>query len=464
MVETATPEKVVKQWRRWWRVGTLFVVLIVPLYFNPFADFPFRSSRANLLGLVVVIMVVGTVLIGMSRWRGRRPEWTSERTLLYQSAWVQNRLALPLLLLTTVYALATVTSIAPRVSVSGAGDRPGMLSMIVLLLLFFLASMSLTGWLDVERLISAIIIGSVPVVLYGWVQYVGLDPLEWRMVHISPVHSTFAWGTFLGAYLAMVIPYTVARLISQWPDVGGRFGSYTIILVLQLLCLLFTLSRGAWLALLAGIIPFLPLVSRRVGKASQLAIMGVVLLVALAVVAIFLILSVRGELIFGRPLPLAPHFSRIRAETNQARLVTWETTLTLIPERWLLGYGPATYDLAYGKHFPPQQFPELYQLRLDDPHNLFLYLATAVGLLGLLVFCWLILSFYQQMLAALRSQKSNQMQKLSVAAVAGGATAYLVQAQFSTDEIALATLFWLFLAMSSAMVRMVASEEEAYLR
>src|SRR5207247_1946615 len=118
------------------------------------------------------------------------------------------------------------------------------------------------------RLITAALLSSLPVAFYGIMQHFGLDPITWstQAENIQERITSFAGNPiFLGAYLIMLVPFTIFRLVEQIHRLSRNsarkteaefnrgallhtFG-YAFLLCLQLLALLFTQSRGPWLGL-----------------------------------------------------------------------------------------------------------------------------------------------------------------------------------------------------------------------
>lgn len=406
------------------------MAFLLPLFFNPLAlDAPFEPGKVRLFQLIVLGMV------GVALWPGGgKARW-----------WRGNPLAVPVMVYGVIVGLATAVSIDIRASLWGDAYPHGALLTLAVLLFFFLLTTALQEQRQVEQLISVILIGSVPVSLYGIIQFLGLDPLVWSHDSVSPVHATLGRSLYLGGYLAMVIPFTLIRLIQHhFANQRRRQAAFGIILVLQVSCLFFTLARGAWLAFLGSMILFAVLLARR----RRFWLGGMVLFLIVGIVGLAVI-SQRGWTFFPM-LHAGSDLGRIRAFSDSARLSTWADGLLLIPGRWLLGYGPETYATAVDQHLGIITGP--YTRHLPDPHNLLLYLATAVGLPGLLAFLWMNGRFYALLLARFR-QTSRADTRLLLAAILSSTTAYLIQAQFNPDMITLSVLFWINLSTGIILVR-----------
>jgi len=435
--------------------GGLGVALFLPLCFNPFAMPPFEPAKVALFrGITFGMVIASTAAFFLNPQNGslsvRLRSWTETfrpRT--------NNPLALPVLIYAAAYALATVTSIDPRLSLWGARDNPqGAITALCVVVFFLLVANALRTGKQLDRMTTALLLGSVPVVVYGLSQYLGLDPLDWITDSVSPVLSTMGRSNFLGAYLAMVIPFTLARIVIRR---SGRAAlRYTLVLVLQVTCLLLTLARGAWLGFLGGSLVFLWLLARRWRSRALFAISVTALLIGS-----WLFASMNN---IGLPQRATqktdsvsqgagPSFAELRTASVEARIIIWKSTLSLIQARWLLGYGPETFAAAFSSHHPPElarfEGPDVI---VDDPHNLILDQLAAIGIVGLLAFLCVIVSFYRITLRTF-SRARDRPTEATLAAILGSATAFLIQAQFNPDVIVLVALFWLVLALGVVVHR-----------
>jgi putative inorganic carbon (HCO3(-)) transporter len=320
-----------------------------------------------------------------------------------------------------------------------------------MVLFFLLLASALRSSAQVDRLITALLVGSVPVAIYGWVQYFGLDPLDWSTTSLTPVHSTVGYSLFLGAYLVIVIPFTLSRILGGEADGRKRPFPYIFILVLQIMCLLFTLSRGAWLGLLGGSLLFLWLLAYRWRKRS-LIIFSVIVLIA----GSYLFISMNKGLVMP-PLSEQKGLSdalvvQARKVSNNERMMLWINTVPMISRRYFLGYGPETYSTAFWLYYPQESFPELARFHPWDPHNIILYHLTATGVLGLLAFLWVLARFYRNTLTALQ-RGADRRTEIMAAAILSSTTAFLIQAQFNPNAIVPMALFWLVLALGVSIYR-----------
>lgn len=421
--------------------GWLAAALAVPLAFNPLGGSGFELPKAALLRALVLLMGLAALVQFIEAWGERG------RSVL---RWPDTPLVWPALTFGLVLALATALSVNPRLGLWGSYERQqGLLTLAAYLALFLLTATRLRTRAQAERLWAVLVWGSAPVVAYGLVQAVGLDPLDWQTDAASSVLSTVGRANFLGSYLVLVVPLTLGRALG-----AGRRWPYGPLLAAQLLTLACTQARGAWVGVGTALVLF--------GLAWALATHERRL--ALAVLAVgMLAVGVVGALNWGDS-PLAsvaelPGLDRLGAlaatdaGSTAARLTTWRAALPLIMARPLLGYGPETMRPVFASVFPPQLV--YYQGRhvtVDRAHNLWLDLGMSAGLVGLIAFGALLVGFGRLAWRGLRSGSDgwSQIAWVAVVAAIGG---HLADLQFGFDLTASATVFWLTLGLSAALGR-----------
>jgi tetratricopeptide (TPR) repeat protein len=373
--------------------GWLMAAIVTPLSFNPYSNLVFEASKVPLLRSITVVMLatwlIKTLETGLPR------EKQNGRISL---ALLRAPLIVPVLLFAGVCLLSTVTSVVPRVSFWGSYDRrQGLYVVLCYIAIFFLMLETLRTRQQLERLLTAILLTSLPVSLYGIMQHYRLDPLVWSRSVIHRADSTLGNPIWVGAYLIMVIPLTVWQIARYFCLIHTKekrarlsvvlCGCYLLLLILQLICLLFTQSRGPVVGLMVGALFFLLLLAVLKGQRGMvLAVLGV----SVALIAILAILSLPHSPL--APLKGIPLISRLTNVSGALsfRSQIWQSAVDMITVdkiRAVIGYGPESMGLIFYQYMDPD-WPARIGLTqtIDRGHNETLDVWVTSGLIGLAVY------------------------------------------------------------------------------
>ena len=465
-------------------VGLPAIVLLVPLLVNPLGHRFYELPKVAFFRFAILLLLTAWAV---DRINLRGSSAGSLRKLLARP------LVLPALLFAFAYVLSTITSVAPHLSLWGSFIRVyGSYNVLCYALFFLLIILNLCTARQLEQLITVALLASLLVALYGVLQHSGFDPIFPQYDYSSRVVSTIGNPIFLGAYLIMVIPLAFGRLLVSLRALlgGGQFASsrrsmllevigYSSLLLLQLMCLLYTKARGPWFGLLGGALLFVVLVALRYGMKKLLLIT-----IAMGTVLIALLVALNLPNTPLKPFTESPYLSRLvfsdelaaGTGTGWVRLFIWQGTVELIksrpnvgftpdplrPLRLLIGYGPETMEVVFPQVYPPGlAYVEAREEVVDRAHNELLDFVVTIGVLGLLAFLLLVGSFFCYGLSLLRRTRDFKAQ-ITLIALLSAMFAHLVEAQFGillpSDEL----LLWLYLALVSAMyvTETAAAEEE----
>ncbi len=397
--------------------GWLMLAAGLPVFIAPWGRNPFELPKALLLWAVVAVMGAAWLTDRRRRAQFARPGSDGPNYVL----------GLTSLVFSATLILSTLFSVNPLQSAQGSYDRmQGTLTALCTLLLFLIIADCLCDTAHILRLLKTIAWGSAPVVIYGLLQAAGIDPLHWR-VEGSPAMSTLGRSNFLGAYLVMVLPFTLA---CAWQAQSHtRRAAYVALLGAQLMCLLATMARAAWLGMLAAGAVFILAVAWNRGH-HRLAVLGGIVSVIGLVAGLIALACVPGL-----------------TGSIGARATIWRVTGPLIAARPILGYGPETFGQVFTTVFPP----ELVYLQgraviVDRAHNLILDTLASTGLVGSLACMVLVGTVLTSAARALVKSQDRQVRLVLMAGVAASA-GHLVETQLSFPVTTTATLFWLTLGM-----------------
>ncbi len=234
--------------------GWLLGVTITPVLFNVYSSRVFEPDKLTTLRALSLVMAILWLVRFLEEWmHGKKP---------VKFSW-QTPMVLPALLTMGIYLISSIFSLVPYTSFIGSYQRlQGTYTLFGYLVIFFAILTSLRTREQLSRLMTVLILNSLPVSLYGIIQHNGLDPLPWAGDVQRRVASNMGNAIFVAAYLIMIVPLTGARIIQSFNDILSREESrltdifrtsaYIFLLAVQLLTIWYARSRGPWLGLLAG--------------------------------------------------------------------------------------------------------------------------------------------------------------------------------------------------------------------
>lgn len=369
--------------------GLTLTVAAIPLFMVPhYTTEPFEFNKAALLRTLAPLLVPAWAILLM-------------RTRRLDALGLPGPLAFAVAAYVLFSLLATLLSIAPRISLWGSHVRSFGTLTTLAGAFFFVASCSLHNGAAVFRLEGAILLASLPVSFYALLQVFGVDPLS-QAIQAHTASSFLGNPNFVAAYMVMVIPLTCSALLSElWSTrsklAGARVRAASLagMLLLQGTALWFSRGRGAALGLLAGMTLFVLL----------LAILTQRRRIVFAMVGA---LSLGGIVLLSSASPLASWIQHtLSSGTGYQRLLIWQSVEQLVfasPARLLIGYGPETLYMALNPYYPPEEISTQVLgpgTIWDRAHNSLLDTAASTGLLGVAATLWVAGAFLLKGLSGL---------------------------------------------------------------
>lgn len=218
--------------------GWLLALSLVPIYFNLLSSRHFEPDKATTLRAIVLVMASAWLIRALDGFGSRpaTPEAPAPDDAVaanpFAGLWRRLRefpLALPALVYALVFLIATAFSVVRGISFWGSYQRgQGAYTNLSYIALFALMAATLRTRAQFDRLVTVLLFASLPVSGYGLIQHFQLDPLPWKGDVISRVASTMGNSIFVAAYLIMVLPFALYRLIANIaavrnaPRDGGR--------------------------------------------------------------------------------------------------------------------------------------------------------------------------------------------------------------------------------------------------
>lgn len=248
----------------------------------------------------------------------------------------------------------------------------------------------------------------------------------------SRLSGTIGNPIFLAAYLFPHV-FLAGLLAERSYNDGKRFWPYALIAAFDLIVIILTETRGAFIAMIVSF----AVISVYVALETQNK------RIRHAVFVIWIILTLfAGAFWVTRANPLwqsVPILSRIARDGFHAenRLIAWRAGLTSFIEHPVTGVGWDNFYAAFNAHYDPRLlrsgFTETF---FDRPHNVFIQFLAETGIIGFIAYLFLLgCAFY-----------STRKNKWLFALLA----AYVVQNFFAFDSVSSYVIFFMVLAFTHA--------------
>lgn len=266
------------------------------------------------------------------------------------------------------------------------------------ILWFFIATNLVNSRSQLKNLTAGLIGIAAIVAFYGIYQYAVGAPIPSGWVDTAETgiytraFSFIGSPNVLGCFLTMIIPIALSQIIvaPKW----WQKTYYLVSTLAMIACLLFTLSRGAWLALVVAVSIFILLANARFLPLLFAFIAGIPALIPEVASRISYLFST----------------AYVSSSQKAGRLERWDTALAKINAHPLVGEGFGRFGGAVAARNIPDNF------YIDN-----FYLKTAVesGLLGLLALLWLLLSGLRLGFSTYQKLQDHYLRLLSAGILAG---------------------------------------------
>ena len=402
----------------------LVALAIIPVFFNPYTTRVFESDKTYLLRSIIIVMLAAWLI-------KKSIEGFSLDAPLKEK---NSRIILGLVLsLGIVYLISSTLSITPYFSFKGYFLREeGLYTLACYLVTFFIVLGNLREQNQLNRLLHTIILSATMVSVYGILQYFKIDTVAWAGGERTRVTTTLGGPIFAGAYLIMVIPLILARLMQYLTD-GFRKNPviiilYSLVLATNIYCMFLTKSRGPFVGLIISMFLYFILFVR-------FRQMKKLLLSVVAVTAIFITFLIILNIPQGPLSSLQKHLGRLANiyETEggggKVRILIWEGARDILkssPQRLVFGHGLESLFPLYHKYISSSFGRYEGSSIPDHSHNDTFDILITSGIMGLLTYLIIISLLIYYTFKRLGFFTSNYSKKLFFRSLAGGAILGLV--------------------------------------
>ncbi len=405
--------------------GVTVGLIGVPLAVLPIGANPFGPPKALALSVATALVAAGLAIspeLLAAPWRRLRAS---------RGAW-----ALAALLL--LGALSTCTSVAPRASLLGTyPSYQGYLATIAYALVT-LGAMAIYGRPGAEsRLGRMMTVALIVVCAYGAAQAFGADPL--KMAKLDPfdrVSSTLGNSSNLAVWLAIAIPLVFERArrdAARWWRVAAWIG-----FGMSLPVMLWTSSRGGWLAILVAAAVWLMFEASSWETGRRRLVLGAA---AGAVTAMVIV----GALVSPRIASRIVTSLNSEGGTVGWRLSAWRSSLRMTADNPVLGHGPNSFRWVFPPYREKGQYDGSAGPQIaEDAHNVFVNTAATLGVPAVIALGAAVVLAFAGFWSRRPRAPGTDLGSVALAASLAGAIGGL---QFHYVTMDTGVLFWLLLVL-----------------
>ncbi len=391
----------------------IFFIPFTLLIFDPNVLFPYITTKA------IIFRILITVSLSFVFYLFLLDKNPIEKLK-------SNYLFLSLVLFFLIYSLSGFLGLNPFRSFWGNAERmEGIWSLLFYVFYFFILYVLFTYDSKLKKTIfySFLIVSSLISII---------EIYQYFTLGAQRPSATLGNPTYIG-FFNLLMSFILLYFIFEEKNSLNKF-FYYLILFLNLFSLLTSETRGSLLGLISGIIAFsfYYLLFSKIEKTKKIKIFTLS----------FFTLLIFAFLVFYTPLASKlPGFNRLNETLKNPvsifpRIFAWKIFFDGFKSRPILGYGPETEPIVFFKFFDVKIY-EYEAAIFDRPHNKFVQILVNSGILGIISFFLIFLSFFYFLF------KNKDLNLLQKASLTGFVFAYLVQ-NFSLFDMQASYLVFFF--------------------
>jgi len=421
------------------------LALAVPVVFDPHTSDVFDLPKYTVV--VLGALVLAALFVVQTVRDGRPPMWRNG----------MHWLVIAFGLWTLVSALSSVNV---HLSVLGAhGSYDGLYSALAFVTITFAAAEAFDA-VDVPAVLGTLAFGAGSVAAYyGLVQIHDLETKggHWDFVHwikglpFHNVFSTLGNPNHLAGYIAIVLPTClIVGLRGRSRLVKAAVGLLVAVLIAELLQ---TAARGAWVATIASALVLVVALWPEIRRRPLVPALGAAVAV-LGATAIFILGG--AHYIGGK---ISDLFNSSGRSSVGQRFDMWSASLHIGLNHPITGTGPDSFVYVFPRYENASWVKNLgFTYAADGAHDIFMNTLADKGFVGLAILVALVAYVGLRGVGALRRLRAVERsggrgaedataKRMMLAAVTAGLVAYVVQAVFNVQQIALSFSWWLLLGL-----------------
>ena len=427
-------------WTKAIEISFIALIISTPLVFYPYLVRIFNPSKELAFNILVIIGLMF---------------WFLKMISQEEFKIIRNPLSIPIFAFMAICPLSLFWSNSTMVSLL---ELPLFLAGPIL---YFIIVNNIRNKHQINHLLTTLLIISILLGVYGIFQYQGIDFTFWKgNVARQQVFGLFGNVNYFAEYLIVPLPLAISLFFTT------RNRTHKILLLVGILAmggsLLFTFTRGSYLAIgISSIFMFfLFLASRGEGFIKENKKIFIFVLTLIILVTFLFVLPNplnKPSTVISKIKSRISVGQLIQGHNIKRRIAIWGFTTLIIKDKPILGSGLGTFkynSLNYqAKFFGQGENRFLYPYEIADKvHNEYLQLWAELGIIGLGIFLWFIIAYFNYGIKLLKKLKDEYRQGI-VIGLMGGVAAVLVDAVFGFPLHLPATivLFWLFIGLTISL-------------
>lgn len=401
------------------------LILSFTLICCPGFESPFLLVKATVLRVTAAVLLL---------------LWTVSCALSGKLKWRRTPLDLPLAGLLLTGIVSTVFSMNRLASLAGSVRSEGLWMMFIYALIYYLSAWYLGRdgrWLTALRLFA---LSSLAPALITGLQLVGVDFSGLFDRNVITYMGTFGNYPFYGYFLVLVLPvfaYLAWREKNKWLRAALIAGGAVNLAIIPL-----TGNRAATLGFLVMGAAFLVMLVLRSHRRRRVILVGL----ALMILVVIILFGAFWGTSYGEGLRSAIKFGS--DENIQGRFSLWRSTLRMIADRPLQGYGLESFPFDYQRYMEPivNEFGmrENSIFFWENPHNQALYMGVSLGVGGIIFYLLLYGVLFWWLGRGFRRSDDPWFYGAVLCAVIG----YFVCVQFLSDLPTVTPYLWVLLGLA----------------
>jgi O-antigen ligase/Tfp pilus assembly protein PilF len=427
-------------WTNAIEISIIALVILVPIAFYPWCITVFLPAKEM---IAEVLIVLGLMFWGLKIINKEELKFTSAP------------LNIPIISFIAICVLSLIWSNSFFVSLK---ELPLFLAGP---LLYFVITNSINDERQINRILDILLLVGGLFGIYGIFQYNGIDFSFWiSNIGRQQVFGLFGNVNFFAEYLIVPLPIAVSLFFTS----RNKFKKILLLIAILAMgtSLIVTFTRGSYLSFGSALIFmfFLFLISRGKGFIKNNKKIFIIILVAIIIITFLFVVPTslnRSGTVISKIKERASITQLINEFSFGRRTAIYKFTTLMIKDHPLLGSGIGTYKyntLRYQAEFFAQgENRSLYPHGFaDKAHNEYLQLWAELGIIGLGIFIWLMISYFRFGLKILRKIKDESRQGIIIGLM-GAVVEVLVDGIFGFPLHLPATivLFWLALGLTVAV-------------